>query len=102
MYVKNKIKIFVIFVIMYFLLFQKETLTGFKWMGNKTIELEKMGKIVLFAYEEAIGFMCGSKVFDKDGINAGMHIAELAAYLETMGLTLHDKLNEIYNQYVMF
>ncbi|PBC27809.1 Glucose 1,6-bisphosphate synthase [Apis cerana cerana] len=69
----------------------EETLTGFKWMGNKTIELEKMGKIVLFAYEEAIGFMCGSKVFDKDGISAGMHIAELAAYLETMGLTLHDK-----------
>ncbi|XP_068975326.1 glucose 1,6-bisphosphate synthase [Bombus flavifrons] len=77
----------------------EETLTGFKWMGNRTVELEKMGKVVLFAYEEAIGFMCGSKVRDKDGISAGMHIAELSAYLETMGLTLHDLLNEIYTQY---
>ncbi|XP_043525549.1 phosphoglucomutase-2 isoform X2 [Frieseomelitta varia] len=77
----------------------EETLTGFKWMGNRTVELEKMGKTVLFAYEEAIGFMCGSKVRDKDGISAGMHLAELAAYLETMGLTLLDLLNEIYIQY---
>ncbi|KOC68335.1 Phosphoglucomutase-2 [Habropoda laboriosa] len=77
----------------------EETLTGFKWMGNRTIELKSAGKEVLFAYEEAIGFMCGSKVLDKDGINAGMHLAELAAYLETMGLTLHEKLNEIYTQY---
>ena len=70
-------------------------------MGNRTVELEKMGKVVLFAYEEAIGFMCGSKVRDKDGISAGMHIAELSAYLETMGLTLHDLLNEIYTQYAI-
>ncbi|CAK9830957.1 PGM2 [Anthophora retusa] len=77
----------------------EETLTGFKWMGNRAIELIHAGKEVLFAYEEAIGFMCGSKVLDKDGINAGMHLAELAAYLETIGLTLHEKLNEIYTQY---
>ena len=98
---KNKIKVFLLFLLLYtpFCLFQKETLTGFKWMGNRTVELEKMGKTVLFAYEEAIGFMCGSKVRDKDGISAGIHLAELAAYLETMGLTLPDLLNEIYIQY---
>ncbi|CAL7946214.1 unnamed protein product [Xylocopa violacea] len=77
----------------------EETLTGFKWMGNRAVELKKAGKVVLFAYEEAIGFMCGSIVLDKDGINAGMNVAELATYLETMGLTLHDKLNEIYTRY---
>ncbi|XP_054005959.1 glucose 1,6-bisphosphate synthase-like [Hylaeus anthracinus] len=77
----------------------EETLTGFKWMGNRTVELKKAGKEVIFAYEEAIGFMCGSNVLDKDGISAGMHIAELSAYLETMGFTLYDKLNEIYTQY---
>ena len=33
----------------------EETLTGFKWMGNRTKELEENGKTVLFAYEEAIG-----------------------------------------------
>ena len=69
-------------------------------MGNKAIELMKNNKEVLFAYEEAIGFMCGSKVLDKDGISAGVRVAELAAYLETIGLTLSDKLEEIYEEYV--
>jgi len=69
-------------------------------MGNKAIELIKNNKKVLFAYEEAIGFMCGSKVLDKDGISAGVRVAELAAYLETIGLTLSDKLEEIYEEYV--
>ncbi|XP_012224689.1 phosphopentomutase isoform X1 [Linepithema humile] len=77
----------------------EETLTGFKWMGNRAIELIKEKKDVLFAYEEAIGFMCGSKVLDKDGISAGIRVAELAAYLETIGLTLSDKLKEIYQEY---
>ncbi|XP_076244437.1 phosphoglucomutase 2 [Calliopsis andreniformis] len=77
----------------------EETLTGFKWMGNRTVELKKMGKEVIFAFEEAIGFMCGSHVLDKDGISAGIHLAELSAYLETMGLTLREKLDEIYAQY---
>lgn len=63
--------------------------------------MKNAGKEVLFAYEEAIGFMCGTNVLDKDGISAGMHLAELATYLETMRLTLHDKLNEIYMQYVL-
>lgn len=65
-------------------------------MGNKAVELMREGKDVLFAYEEAIGFMCGTKVLDKDGISAGTRVAELSAYLEKMGLTLFDKLQEIY------
>lgn len=77
----------------------EETLTGFKWIGNRCEELTKQGKIPLFAYEEAIGFMCGSTVPDKDGISAGACVAEMAAYLETMGLTLLDKLEEIYKTY---
>ncbi|XP_043277545.1 glucose 1,6-bisphosphate synthase isoform X2 [Venturia canescens] len=77
----------------------EETLTGFKWLGNRIVELMKNGKNVLFAFEEAIGFMCGPKVLDKDGISAGVRVAEMAAYLETMGLTLIDKLEEIYNDY---
>ncbi|CAD6241646.1 GSCOCG00009322001-RA-CDS [Cotesia congregata] len=77
----------------------EETLTGFKWMGNRTYELKKINKQVLFAFEEAIGFMCGDNVLDKDGISAGVRVAEMAAYLETMGLTLLDKLNEIFTEY---
>ncbi|KAG7206609.1 hypothetical protein KM043_000291 [Ampulex compressa] len=77
----------------------EETLTGFKWMGNKSLELSKKGNRVLFAYEEAIGFMCGTNVLDKDGISAGVRIAEMCAYLEIMGLTLERKLEEIYEKY---
>ena len=36
-------------------LHHEETLTGFKWMGNRTVQLAKEGKEVIFAYEEAIG-----------------------------------------------
>ncbi|ODV94159.1 hypothetical protein PACTADRAFT_34969 [Pachysolen tannophilus NRRL Y-2460] len=46
-----------------------DTLTGFKWIGNKAIDLEKSGFQVPFAYEEAIGFMF-PVVHDKDGISA--------------------------------
>ncbi|XP_011310787.1 phosphoglucomutase-2 [Fopius arisanus] len=77
----------------------EETLTGFKWMGNRCVKLLEEKKYILFAYEEAIGFMCGPSVLDKDGISAGIRLAEMAAYLETMGLTLLDKLEDIYKVY---
>ncbi|XP_058805700.1 phosphopentomutase isoform X2 [Phymastichus coffea] len=77
----------------------EETLTGFKWMGNVASDLIKSGKTVLFAYEEAIGFMCGSNVLDKDGVSAGTRVAEMAAYLNSMGLSLIEKLDEIYCEY---
>lgn len=77
----------------------EETLTGFKWMGNRSCELMAQGKTVIFAFEEAIGFMCGSSVVDKDGISAGVHISELARYLKENGKTLTDQLKEIYSQY---
>lgn len=47
-----------------------ETLTGFKWMGNKSFELINEGKKILFAFEEAIGFMFSPTVLDKDGVSA--------------------------------
>ncbi|CAG7831113.1 unnamed protein product [Allacma fusca] len=76
-----------------------ETLTGFKWMGNKAYELKSQGCDVCFAYEEAIGFMCGTSVLDKDGISAGVRLAEMANYLANQGLTLEDKLTQLYKYY---
>lgn len=67
-------------------------------MGDKCVDLMKHGKDVIFAFEEAIGFMCGSNVLDKDGISAAVCVAEMSAYLETMGLSLIDKLDEIYKE----
>lgn len=60
----------------------EETLTGFKWMGNRSVELMEAGKNVLFAYEEAIGFMFSPAVLDKDGVSASAHLATLASYLK--------------------
>jgi phosphoglucomutase / phosphopentomutase len=67
-------------------------------MGNKSIELISQGKTVLFAYEEAIGFMCGTNVLDKDGVSAAVRVSELVAHLDKEGNTLMKKLNDIYTQ----
>ncbi|XP_041360176.1 phosphoglucomutase-2-like [Gigantopelta aegis] len=77
----------------------EETLTGFKWMANKADELMKKGKTVLLAFEEAIGFMCGCKVLDKDGISGSVVCAELATHLYRKGLTLQKQLDNIYTEY---
>jgi len=76
-----------------------ETLTGFKHMGNQSHKLLKLEDTVLFAYEEAIGFMCGTEVLDKDGVSAVAVIGELIAYLETKEMDLTDQLEEIYKTY---
>ena len=49
-----------------------ETLTGFKWLGNRTLELRRENKRVHFAYEEALGYMLPDIVLDKDGIAAAI------------------------------
>ncbi|KAJ3642544.1 hypothetical protein Zmor_025311 [Zophobas morio] len=76
-----------------------DTLTGFKWMGNRTYDLLKEGKKVIFAFEEAIGFCCGTAVLDKDGVSAAFQLATLTSYLYNDKKTLGDKLGEIYDEY---
>lgn len=76
-----------------------ETLTGFKWMGNYAVDLHTKGKTVLFAFEEAIGFMVGTQVFDKDGITGAATLLQLAAYLRSRKSTLLEQLTEIYRTY---
>ena len=76
-----------------------ETLTGFKWMGNKFLELTAAGNDVIFVYEEAIGFMYGGVVYDKDGISAAVAMREMASWLYTKDSTLSAQLSEIYDTY---
>ena len=71
-------------------------------MGNLSYELTKKGENVLFAYEEAIGFMFGTTVFDKDGVSAAAVIMEMIGFLKQNGQTLSSKLQEIYNTYGHF
>ena len=74
----------------------EETLTGFKWMGNRSHSLLKEGKEVLFAYEEAIGFMLGTAVLDKDGVSAAAVMGELVSWLYDNGRTLEHLLSDVY------
>ncbi len=78
----------------------EDTLTGFKWMGNRADYLiNTENKEVIFCFEEAIGFLCSSKVLDKDGISAEAIMAEMAVYLESVEKrNLAEQLDWIYNK----
>ncbi|XP_029964127.1 glucose 1,6-bisphosphate synthase [Salarias fasciatus] len=77
----------------------EETLPGFKWIGNRIHELSKSGHSVIFAFEESIGFLCGSLVPEKDGVSAAVVVAEMAAYLHEKNLSLSQQLDNIYQTY---
>mmetsp|Transcript_20536 Transcript_20536/g.28815 ORF Transcript_20536/g.28815 Transcript_20536/m.28815 type:complete len:593 (-) Transcript_20536:421-2199(-) len=83
-------------------LIYEETLTGFKWLGNKADLLRKSGKKVLFAFEEAIGFMVEDICLDKDGVRGAPVFAEMANYLYSQGLTCTQQLTVLYQKYGYF
>ena len=76
------------------------TQTGFKWMGTRAQALQKEGKTVLFAFEEAIGYMHPvTTVLDKDGISAAVAVAELVCGLQSKKRSLVSFLEENCNKY---
>ncbi len=79
-----------------------EALTGFKNICGRIPETEKDGYTYFFGYEESIGCAPGEKVRDKDGIAAGMLISEMAAFYKKKGMSLYEKLQEIYKKYGYF
>jgi phosphomannomutase len=80
----------------------EETLTGFKWIANRAMELEKTGKRFVFGYEEALGYTVGDVVRDKDGVSAAVVMAELVAWLRGRGQTLLDRLESIAREHGLF
>ncbi|CAM0141477.1 hypothetical protein VKS41_003809 [Umbelopsis sp. WA50703] len=80
----------------------EETLTGFKWIGNRAQELENQGYNAIFAFEEAIGFTVGKVVRDKDGVSALGFFAEWAVQLYNRGQTAYGYLQSLYEQYGFF
>ncbi|HEA4072573.1 TPA: phospho-sugar mutase [Enterococcus faecium] len=78
-----------------------DVLTGFKFIGEQIGMLEKAGKVdsYIFGFEESYGYLSGSYVRDKDGVNAAYLICEMFSYYKTQGISLLDKLNEIYTKY---
>nr|WP_297764834.1 phospho-sugar mutase [uncultured Butyrivibrio sp.] len=79
-----------------------ETLTGFKNICGKIPYLHENGYTYLFGYEESVGYAVCEDIRDKDGISAGMLVAEAAAYYRKQGKTLWDVLQEIYAKYGFF
>jgi phosphoglucomutase len=80
-----------------------ETLTGFKWIGNKSIELDEQGFETKFGMEEAIGYMLPGVTRDKDGISASaLFIAAAAHWFHTKKISPYHKLQDLYKQYGHF
>ncbi|KAG6811867.1 hypothetical protein H0H92_005443 [Tricholoma furcatifolium] len=79
-----------------------ECLTGFKYIGNTALDLVKQGFDVPFGYEEAIGYMFGSEIRDKDGVAATVCFAEIATALRLRGKSVSSYLQDLYNQYGFF
>lgn len=76
-----------------------QTLTGFKWLTNVAMKQETESYPFLFAYEEALGYTVGNKVWDKDGLSALVAFSQLTGKLKAQGKTLWNKLEEIYRQH---
>lgn len=76
----------------------KETLTGFKWLGNVARDLTAQGYDVTFAFEEALGYMIPQTVHDKDSISAAAVFLVATSYWASRGLTPHAHLQALYAQ----
>ena len=76
-------------------------LTGFKFIGETIGVLEAGGRAsdYLFGFEESYGYLSGTYVRDKDGVNGVLLIAEMAAYYARRGRSLLDQLQALYQQY---
>jgi phosphomannomutase len=80
-----------------------DTLTGFKWIGNRALELSKEGKQVLLSYEEALGYCCGDLLCDKDGVNGAAVFATMAVhYKKTENKSIADVMEGLYSTYGRF
>lgn len=79
-------------------------LTGFKYIGEQIGLLEKKGMAssYILGFEESYGYLTGSYVRDKDAVDGVFMIAEMFAYYRKHGVSLLDKLSEIYKTYGHF
>ena len=79
----------------------KEVLTGFKYIGEQILYLEKDGKegSYIFGFEESYGYLSGTYVRDKDAVDGSFLIAEMFAYYKTRGISLLDRLEELYKEF---
>lgn len=81
----------------------EETLTGFKYIGDKINKHEQTGEQeFVIGYEESYGYLVGTHARDKDAVVSSMLICQMASWYKNQGKTLVDGLNEIYDEYGYF
>ena len=77
-----------------------DTLTGFKFIGEKIKEYEKTGQYTFqFGYEESYGYLIGDFARDKDAIQAALLAVEVCAFYKKQGMSLYDALLSIFKEY---
>ncbi len=77
-----------------------DTLTGFKFIGEKINEFEEKNNYdFLFGYEESYGYLAGTFVRDKDAVISSVLIVEMAAYYKLKDMTLIEAMDNIYKEY---
>ncbi|WP_129709825.1 phospho-sugar mutase [Priestia megaterium] len=77
-----------------------DTLTGFKFIGEKIKEFKETKEYEFqFGYEESYGYLINDFVRDKDAVQSAVFIAEVAAYYKVQGKTLYEGLLGLFNKY---
>lgn len=71
----------------------RETFTGFKWIARAALDAED--RRLVFAYEQALGYLVADRPLDKDGVSAAVVMAELAATVVAEGTTILGRLDAI-------
>lgn len=79
----------------------KNVLTGFKYIGEQIalLEAKGMASSYIFGFEESYGYLSGSYVRDKDAVDAAFLICEMFAYYKTRGISLLERLNQLYAEF---
>ena len=79
----------------------RNVLTGFKYIGEQIGLLEKSGeeKRYLFGFEESYGYLTGTYVRDKDGVDGAVMICEMFSFYAALGIRLTDQLAKLYERY---
>ncbi|MBW7650925.1 phospho-sugar mutase [Anoxybacillus sp. ST4] len=77
-----------------------DTLTGFKFIGEKIKQYEQTGEYVFqFGYEESYGYLIGDFARDKDAIQAAVLAVEVCAFYKKQGLSLYEALMQLFERY---
>ncbi|MDO8224258.1 phosphoglucomutase [Bacillus cabrialesii] len=77
-----------------------DTLTGFKFIGEKIKEYEASGQYTFqFGYEESYGYLIGDFARDKDAIQAALLAVEVCAFYKKQGMSLYEALINLFNEY---